>query len=254
VTSCAAATGVTCTGAPYHAVVSPTQDLDLTINALACAPGFNNSSATFTITATPYSNAVTFTGVPVADFAVAPINENQVANSAGNGNAYFSLTGTTLYFGLDTVTPSATTYTTIYIGNGSTAGAATATTSATGSKPLNPAEGIQYAIQFPTAGTTATLLEWASGTASWVAAAGVPTVNATGTAEEFSIALSALPQLVVTPATNITTALGAVVDGAGTAGAAALFSFPGAGTDYATHWFAYPTASCLYPNAAGAIH
>jgi hypothetical protein len=254
VTSCAPATGVTCTGAPDFAVVSPTQDTDLTINALACAPGFSSSSATFTITATPYSNPVTFTGVPATDFAVTPINENQVANSAGNGDAYFSLTATTLYFGLDTVTPSATTYTTIYIGNGSTTNAATATTSATGSKPLNPAEGIQYAIQFPTAGTTATLLEWAPGTASWVAAAGVPTVNATGTAEEFSIALSALPQLAVTPATNVTTALGAVVDGAGTVGAAALFSFPGAGADYATHWFAYPTASCLYPNAAGAIH
>jgi hypothetical protein len=191
---------------------------------------------------------VTFTGAPATDFVVA---QNQVPDTSGTGTGYLSLTSTALYVGMDGLAPAATTYTVVYIGNGAATGGATASTPATGGVPLPIAAGIQYAVQFPTEGTgAAQLLAW-NGTAWGAPAAGpTPVVNTLMTAEEFSILLSALPQLTATPSTI--TVLGSEVTGATvtTPAPVTAVTFPsgGAATLYG-HWFAYPTGSCLYPSA-----
>jgi hypothetical protein len=181
------------------------------------------------------------------------IAQNQVADTSGAGFGYLSLTSTALYIGMDGLAPAATTYTVAYIGNGAATGGATASTPATGGVPLPIAAGIQYAVQFPTQGTgAAQLLAW-NGTAWGAPAAGpTPVVNTLQTAEEFSILLSALPQLVTAPSTGLITVLGSEVTGATvtTPAPVTAVTFPGGGaaTLYG-HWFAYPTGSCLFPAA-----
>jgi len=259
VTSCAAVTNhIVCTAAgtlhtPIMTVPPPLTGVPFSVNALACAPGFLNSAtaAPLPVTVTPYSAAVTFTGAPATDFVVAPTNEDQVTDTAGGGFGYFSTNGTTLYIGLDTVVPGVATYTAIYIGNGSTTNAATATPIPTGSVALPAAAGIQYAILFPTQAAAATLYTWNSAGASWTAGttgAQAVTVNTGMTTEEFAVPLTSLGQLGAAPTTI--TVLGSEVTGTGTVGVATAFTFPSGGGAAFSHWFAYPTGSCLYPNQA----
>jgi len=109
-------------GPTLDLVVNTAQSTPLSINALACAAGFNSSAATLPVTVTPYTSAITFTGAPATDFVVAPTNEDSLAGSGGL-TGYFSLTGSTLYVGLAGITPAATTDTVVYFGNGSTTNA-----------------------------------------------------------------------------------------------------------------------------------
>jgi len=259
VTSCTAiANHITCGAAgTLHLAVNATQSTPLTINAMSCLAGFTSSSATLPVTVTPYTSAITFTGVPATDFVVAPTNEDQLAGSGGL-TGYFSLTGTTLYVGLAGITPAATTDVIVYFGNGSTTNAATVTSPAAPpiGANLSTAAGFQYAFQFPTTGTAGALYAWNSATTAWVLQGTAPTVTvgATMTTEEFSIPLSSLTQLGATPA--VITLAETQVTGAG----AVLWNYagsvpPGAvGGGAFPDWFAHPTGSCLYPNDPHAIH
>ncbi len=260
VTSCApVANHITCGAAgTLHLPVNATQSIPVSINALACLAGFNSSAATLPVTVTPYSSAITFTGAPATDFVVAPTNEDSLPGSGGL-TGYLSLTGTTVYVGLAGITPGATTDTIVYIGNGSTTNAATITSPAAPpiGANLNPAGGFQYAFQFPTTGTAGALYAWNNATTAWVLQGTAPTVTvgATMTTEEFSLPLSSLTQLGATPATI--TLAETEITGAGAVlwnyvGSVPTGAPPGGGTF--THWFAYPTGSCLYPNDAHSIH
>jgi hypothetical protein len=248
VTSCPTAAGtakcMTAGDIPIAAQSAPFK-----INALACATNFGNSSTGATplaVTVTPYSAAVAFTGVPATDFVPATNNDQFGDTGAGGGFGYFSTNGTTLYVGMDTIAPLASTYVTIYIGNGGTG--ATGTTTATGMVALPAAAGFQYALQIPTVpGNTGTLYNWTAG--GWAAgAAQAVTVNTGMTTEEIAIPLTSLPQL-ETPSTI--TVMGSEVTGALTVGVATAFTFPvkAASANYA-EWIAYPTGSCLYPTQA----
>ncbi len=259
VNSCTAVMGhIICgTAGTLHTTVNALQSIPVTINALACASGFANSAATLPVTVTPYSAAITFTGNPFTDFVVAPTNEDAVSNSAGGGNSYLSTTASTLYVGMDGIAHAPATYTVVYLGNGVAAGAATASTPAISLlPPMATAAGFQYAVQFPTEGTAATLYAWSSGTTAWVAqpAASAPaiTVKADMTAEEFSIALSALPQLGANPATI--TMYTTEITNAGALGAGLAWSAPAPAAFPQTHWFAHATGSCLYPADPLSIH
>jgi len=228
------------------------------IQALACETNFNPSKATLPVTVTPYSSAITFTGVPSTDFVVTPTDEDKLAGSGGL-NGYFSLTGTTLYVGLDGIVPAAGTDVVVYFGNGSATNAATSTSPAEPAliADLNTAAGFQYAFQFPTAGSAGALYAWNNATTAWVQQATAPTVtlNATlpSTTEEFSIPLSSLPQLGAAP--TVITMAATEATGAATVLWNDVGSVPaGATVANIPDWFAYPVGSCLYPNDPHAIH
>ena len=191
-------------------------------------------------------NAVAFTTeTPSTDFSTHDVL------TSGIGKGYFSLTSTTLYIGMDGITPLASTYTVVYIGNGVTNAAVTAPATFTPTA-LPPAAGFLYAISFPTTGTAATLYQWNAAGPSWTMIAGGPTpVVGTGMAtEEYSIPLTAMPLLA---GASTITVLGSTVTNAGGGTAATASTFPGGGMGY-THYVDYPVSSCLYPNDPAAIH
>jgi hypothetical protein len=267
VTNCnppGAGSPITCTAAnTLFAAAMPTDTLGFTINALACAPGFNNSSATLTVTVAGYaaaaSSTIAFTGAPATDFVVAPTNEDQLPPNNGT-HGYVSLDGSKLYIGFDGLTPAATTDAVFYIGGtGAPTPPPPATTSSpagTGTETLDGAAGFQYAIQFPTTGTTATLFAWNSALPGWVAqATGAPTVtvNAGMTAVELAVPFAGLTQI---GGSKFITVLGAQVPTAGSATAHPNAVFPAQtwAAGVPAHWLAYPVGSCLYPNDPLAIH
>ncbi len=253
VNSCVAvANHITCAAAPFTSVNALQSTPIAGINALACSAGFANSSATLPVSVTPYTSAVTFTGVPGTDFVVTPTNEDALAGSGGL-TGYLSLTGTALYVGLAGITPAATTDTVVYFGDGSVTGAATLSSpTAQPGGTLNTAGGFQYAFQFPTTGTAGALYAWNNATTAWVLQGTAPTVTLSATlpstTEEFSIPLSSLTQLLAS--TGVITIAETQVTGAGTGGWMYAGSVPtgAAAAGAFAHWFAYPTGSCLYPN------
>jgi hypothetical protein len=188
-------------GAGGTTVQTATLSASATVKAMACLAGFNSSSASLPVSFTPY----TFT--PIIDGSLA--DWQATATAAATAAATFQTTGaivganyvqpfvpTAGYFAYDSANyyfayqgntaPLATTYVTVYVGDGGTTGGTT-TPIPTDLCVLGPGAGTpvlptginaKYAFTWPTDNSAApTTYVYNSGTATWVATAFTVTVG-----------------------------------------------------------------------------